>query len=121
APTFNIVGGGGFGSLNGNVNLVTSSSGGFTKLGSGTLTMSPTIGGSGNTYTGATTATGGLQLNFSATVLTNVISSNSPIVFNTGLNLILQGIAGSANAQTFASTTFNAGANSITLTTSGTA
>ena len=131
SPTFNLIGGLGSGSIDGSAALAPNGSGGVTKLGSGTLTLTGTssgasIGanittGSGSTYTGTTTATGGLNLAFSANVPSNVIAPQSAIVFNTGLNLILTGNAGAVNSQTFAGTTFNSGPSSITMAASGTA
>ncbi len=81
-PTFTLVGGGGTGSVTGSATLVdnTTSTGGFTKAGSGTLTLTGF-----NTYKGPTAVTGGTLLLTGATA---AINSSSSITVDGGGRLL---------------------------------
>ena len=74
-PTFTLKGGGGSGSLSGAPALSTNLSGGFTKMGSGTVILSAT-----NTFTGPTTITAGtLSLAATGSIATsqNIIAGDT--------------------------------------------
>ncbi len=94
--------------------------GGLTKVNTNTLTIN---GSAANTYTGATTAGGGLLVEdfANATSSTNLLSSSGSLVlggFGGGTFQVKQK-NNTATSQTFASTTINAGANTITGTVAG--
>lgn len=68
----------------------------FTKVGTGTQTLTGT-----NLYTGSTTVSGGkLQLDFATGGTTNIISPSSAVVMGGG-TLEIKGGSGESNAQTF--------------------
>jgi len=117
---------------------VLSGAGGFTKVGSGTQTLT-----NANTYTGTTSIINGpttsqqtvgtLKLDFSATgaVATNIIGATSALSFGGDVStpattilgsgtLNLTGKASTTNAQTFASTNLGAGGAGIVLTAAAT-
>ena len=86
---------------------------GFTKAGVGTLILAPAAAES---YTGDTVINGGtLQLNYTSTVATNLISSTSALSVNGGI-LSLNVAASVTGSQTFNGTTLNQGETSITVT-----
>ena len=92
-----------------------SGSGGLTKIGAGTLTLTATTGG--NTYTGATTVNAGtLNLNFAAAgaPALSIIGSSSALVLGGG-NLTLTGSASATNSQTFNGLNLASAASQITL------
>jgi autotransporter-associated beta strand protein len=96
---------------------VINGSGGLT-LRAGALTLDQT-----NTYSGATTVSGGtLTLDFSqpGAPATNIISSSSALALGGG-TLSVIGNAGTTNSQTFAGLTLNVGASSISDLNSATA
>jgi fibronectin-binding autotransporter adhesin len=129
APTFTLQGGGGSGAtidatkFGLTANLQT---GGLTKIGAGTVTLSGAVDVSAvgaNTYTGDTTiGQGTLALNFSTatTLTTNIINSGSRLVLSGG-GLTLTGKASTTNSQLFNTTTLNAGGNQITMSPNATA
>ena len=102
----------------GTISAVISGAGfGFTKTGAGTLTLNSSAA---NTYTGPTSVTGGtLTLDFANLATpTNLISSSSALSLGSGTLSVLGKSAG-ATSQTFAGTTFNAGADTIIINRNG--
>jgi autotransporter-associated beta strand protein len=93
--------------------VLSGSSDGITKTGGGTVSLN---GSAVNTYTGTTTVNAGLLLeNFSNLGATaNLISSSSALAFGGG-TLQIEGNASSASSQSFASTTLNAGASTVSV------
>ncbi|WP_449070532.1 beta strand repeat-containing protein [Prosthecobacter sp.] len=72
APTVTLLGGGGTGAATGTITTVANTSGGLTKLGAGTLTLS---GATANTYTGLTSVQAG-QLDLSKTAGVTAIAGD---------------------------------------------
>ncbi len=97
----------GDGDANGTFSGVLSNPGGalaFTKIGSGTQTLTAT-----NTYGGRTTVSGGtLALDFSASNPTSILLSTAPLTLGGG-TLSVMGKSTGTTAQTVASTTLGAG------------
>ena len=131
-PTFALSGGGpGTAATVGTATIAPNTSGGLTKIGAGTLTLS-----GANTYTGATTVNGGtlsLTGNSSISGATTINSGTlqlgngtsgslgaTTLTFNGG-NFIYQGLT-AGGTQTLAALTFNAGEGTVQSTygTSGT-
>lgn len=75
APTITLLGGGGTGAVTDGPTLIANTSGGLTKLGAGTLTLS---GAAANTYTGLTSVQAG-QLDLSKTAGINAIAGDATI------------------------------------------
>ena len=77
-----------------------------------------------NSYTGTTTvsAGGALKIDFSqgAAFTTNLVNASSPLVLASNGSLSVTGSSGQSNSQTFASLSLNAGAATITTSTTGT-
>ncbi len=101
----------------------TSSIGGLTKYGAGSLILNPTTSG---TYIGATTINGGTLLldftNMTATNPANVLGSTSVLNLNNGSILSIKGKATGVTTQTLGNLILNNGGGIIVLTpNSGTA
>ncbi len=91
---------------------------GLTKNGLGTVIIAS---GSGpQQFTGATTVNGGqLTINFTATNLSNTISSSSPLVLGGGVLNPISNIGSTTQFQAFAGTTLNQGDSTIAPGRSG--
>ncbi|MGC3968189.1 MAG: autotransporter-associated beta strand repeat-containing protein [Pirellulales bacterium] len=122
ALTLNIAGGvnnvyaGRFGGLGTNNNLLS-----LVKTGSGTLTLTSALTGSGSTYTGSTTFNAGtVHLDFSATnaPATNILGSTSAPTFNGG-TLKITGKASATVSQTLNNLTLGAGGSTIEMVGAG--
>ncbi|MEI7781005.1 MAG: choice-of-anchor D domain-containing protein, partial [Planctomycetota bacterium] len=109
-PTFQIFGGGLSGTTTVNATTFANTSGGLTKINSGTLTLSGT-----NTYTGQTTVNGGVL----AAGIANAFGSSAPLAVNSG-TVNLGGFSQSVGALSGSAGTLittSTGAGSATLTT----
>lgn len=93
--------------------LGNSNTGGFTKVGAGTLTLIGASGGS--TYGGTTTVGAGtLTLDFAgASAPTSNIIKNTSVLDLQGGTLNLNGVSGGTLSQTFASSTLTAGGSTV--------
>jgi autotransporter-associated beta strand protein len=105
--------------VNGPVNfggVISGGSGvGFTKAGTGTLTLN---GSAVNTFTGGLNVTGGtLALDYANLATpTNLINSASALQLNNGILTITgKNVAAATTSQTFASTTLGAGRNTVNI------
>ncbi len=110
-PTVTLTGGGGNGVILGTVTTAANVSGGITKTGAGTLTLSGS-----NTYTGATNVNQGT---LQAGTTTNAFGVNSAVTVASGAVLQIAGRNNSIGSLTGLGTVENASATSATLTTGG--
>ena len=95
------------------INSAIAGTNGLGVYGPGTLNLT-----GANSYSGSTNVNNGATLNLNfATNATDIISSGSPLVLNSG-TLTLTGASGATNSQTFASTSI-AGGSIVTMTQNG--
>lgn len=108
APTIALLGGGGGGAATGDATLVANTSGGLTKLGTGTLTLSGTAA---NTFTGATSVQAG-QLDLSKTAGVTAIAGDVTVGTGTApavLRLVNSDQIADSSVVTFQGSGANAG------------
>ncbi len=92
-----------------------SGTGGLTKVGSGTFTIT-----GNNTYSGNTTVDNGtLKYDFSATTASSNITANTSALILSGGNLNITGRSGATLTQTFSGTLVGAGNNAVSATQNG--